>query len=219
MINRTIDRSGARRLGAVLGFLCMSVCAAASADGCGALKTLATYTRDESVAYQDEKDPALFHVYEATQPDTSKSRADAPYVYKELDVRYTGSSRFATTQLKAIPDTAVTDQFSSLEDRSIAIVDAIDKGKKIYSLFANVKIDQRVSVDATIERNPEQYGEVISHLMVHCKGQTFTQDFENGWIRIVSPVTGVKGDKRIAVVVDYCGNGGCTSEIDILAAQ
>ena len=180
------------------------------------LERVASYSFNGGVAYVDDKNPALFHVYTADQPDITKSRADASYVYGKIDVVFKDNDLVPTASVP-LGTKDITDQFSGPEDLEISALDHVDHGLKVYMLFKGLKVDEKTTVDVTVQRYEDV--QIMSHLIVHRGGCTKSYDYEYALIRDVFPISTASGQSYVGVISDACGNGGCTSTIEVLKLE
>lgn len=170
---------------------------------------------DRGVAYVDGKVPTLFHFYMDSQPDITKSRAEAPHVYTRIDVTFKDGdlvpSKPVPIKKKDIGTlfSDVDDLVGDTEERAAKNGDSKDE----YSLFEAVKIDDETTIDVTI--GPSSVARFMSHLVVHHKGRTESYNYYS-IIRRVFPIPMAGPKIYMGVIADNCGNSGCTSTVEIL---
>lgn len=167
---------------------------------------------DQSVAYADDKVPTLFHFYTDDQPDVSKSRADAPHVYGRIDVVFKDGDLVPST-LVPLKAEDISSQFSDVDESVGGAQEQASKAPKVYTFLKSIKIGDEATIDVTVQPSGET--QVMSHLIVHHKGRTESFDYDSV-IRRVFPIPVAGGKNYIGVIADSCGNGGCTSTIEVL---
>ena len=208
-----------KRATQTIGVICFLLSGATLGADPVSVKLVASYSPDQGVAYVDEMNPALFHCFTEDQPDTTLSRAEAPYVFQKLDVIFKNGdlvpgkpASITGDDLKIIKG-QVEDRFDPPQDQVVDALDYFDKTHKPYVPFKDVKIDDETTVGVAIERYEDTF--FISHMYVHHKGKTETVDYKYSSIRTVLPIPDGKGHIDIGVISDGCGNSDCYSEIDI----
>src|SRR5579885_1558172 len=164
---------------------------------------------DQGVAYVDDKVPTLFHFYMDSQPDITKSRAEAPHVYTRIDVAFKDGDLVPGKPVP-IKEKDIGTRFSDVDD---LVGDAEERAaengdsKDEYSLFKAVKIDDETTIDVIL--GPSGETRWMSHLVVHYKGRTESYDYYSV-IRRVFPIPMAGHKTYMGVIADNCGNSGCT---------